>query len=132
MSKLTRRELAQYVADRLAAGKQDIIEELAAYLIESRRTREVGLIVRDVESALAHHGIVVAHVSSAHSLTNATRASLESLLQQTFGGETSRVELHVEETIEPTLLGGVKVTAADKELDASVQRRLQQLRSVKV
>lgn len=128
MSKLTRRELAEYVATQLVAGKQSVVEELAAYLVESRRTREVGLIVRDVESALARHGVVVAHVSSAHPLDAPTRTSIEVLLKQTFGAQ----ELHFEEMVEPVLLGGVKVTAADKELDATSRRRLQQLKSVKV
>jgi F-type H+-transporting ATPase subunit delta len=128
MTKLTRRELAEYVAAQLVSGKQSVVEELAAYLVESGRTREVNLVVRDIESALARRGVLVAHVASAHPLSDTTRSSLESLLKQTFGAG----QLHLEENIEPSLLGGVTVIAADKELDASARRRLQQLRSVKV
>lgn len=120
--------MAEYVATQLMTGKDTVIEELAAYLVESRRTREVGLVVRDIESALARHGVVVAHVASAHALDDSTRGSLEQLLKQTFSAEM----LYLEETVEPSLLGGVKVAAADKELDTSARRRLQQLRSVKV
>ena len=132
MSKLTRRALAEYVAAQLIAGKQAVVEELAAYLVQTRRTREVGLVVRDIESALARHGVVVAHVASAHALDESARRSIERLLGSTFGDNSSRLDIHLEEIIEPALLGGVMVTAADKELDASVKRRLQQLRSVKV
>lgn len=128
MTKLTRRELADYAAAQLQAGNGAVIEELAAYLIESRRTREAGLIVRDIESALARRGIVIAHVSSAHALDASSRSSLEAVLKQTFGATS----LQLKERVEPALLGGVKVLAADKELDASARRRLQQLRSVKV
>ena len=128
MTKLTRRELADYVATQLQAGNGTVVEELAAYLIESRRTREAGLIVRDIESALARRGIVVAHVSSAHTLDASSRSSLEAVLKQTFGATS----LQLKERVEPALLGGVKVIAADKELDASARRRLQQLKSVKV
>lgn len=128
MTRLTRRELADYIAAQLQAGNGAVIEELAAYLIESRRTREAGLIVRDIESALARRGIIVAHVSSAHTLDASSRLSLEAVLKQTFGATS----LQLKERVEPALLGGVKVLAADKELDASARRRLQQLRSVKV
>lgn len=128
MTKLTRRELAEYVAVQLKAGNSRVIEELAAYLVESRRTREAGLVIRDIESALARHGIIVAHVASAHALDASTRSSVEGLLRQAFSAES----LHLEERVEPGLLGGVTVSAADKELDASARRRLQQLRSVKV
>ena len=51
-SRLSRRRLAVYIADGLVSGtpsKATLIEQLAGYLIESRRTKELGLIVRDIE-----------------------------------------------------------------------------------
>lgn len=128
MKKLTRRELADYTADQLVAGNQHVVEELAAYLVESRRTREARLVVRDVESALARRGVVVAHVGVARPLESSARAALEEVLRQTFDAR----QLHLDETIQPELLGGIKVAAADMELDSTARRRLNQLKAVKV
>lgn len=128
MTTLTRRTLAEYVSSQLVAGKVEVIDELAAYLVESRRTKEMRLLVRDIESALARRGILVAHVASAHALDEPTRASVRQLLHQHFDADA----LHLQETVTPKLLGGVTVAAADRELDASVKRRIHQLRSVKV
>lgn len=128
MKKLTRRELADYAAEQLVAGRQSILREIAAYLVESHRTHEARLVVRDIESALARRGVVVAHVASAHALDEPEKASVEELLRSAFNAR----QLYLDESVQPELLGGIKVEAADKELDASLRRRLQQLKSVKV
>lgn len=128
MKKLTRRELADYAAEQLVAGRQSILREVAAYLVESHRTHEARLVVRDIESALARRGVVVAHVASAHALDEPEKASVEELLRSAFNAR----QLYLDESVQPELLGGIKVEAADKELDASLRRRLQQLKSVKV
>jgi len=52
-TRLSRRKIAALYADELLAGHKDVVKKLAAYLIESRRERELDLIVRDIEAALA-------------------------------------------------------------------------------
>ena len=47
--RISRRSLTEYVADRLIAGDVVVIEQLAAYLIETRRTKEVDQNLRDIE-----------------------------------------------------------------------------------
>lgn len=128
MKKLTRRELADYAAEQLAAGNNRVVDEVAAYLLMAHRTREVELLVRDIESALARRGVLVAHVTSARALGESAKASLEDLLTRTFDAR----QLHLDETVQPELLGGIKVAAADQELDTTIRRRLNQLKSVKV
>lgn len=128
MKKLTRRELADYAAGQLATGNNRVVDEIAAYLLTAHRTREVELLVRDIESALARRGVLVAHVTSARALGESAKASLEDLLTRTFDAR----QLHLDEAVQPELLGGIKVAAADQELDTTIRRRLNQLKSVKV
>ena len=66
--RISRRSLAEYIADRLVAGDTTVIEQLAAYLIETRRTKQVDLYVSDIEYALIDRGVVIADVTSAHHL----------------------------------------------------------------
>jgi F0F1-type ATP synthase delta subunit len=74
-TRLSRRKIAAYAADKLAAGaaSKKVLSEVAAYLIEMRRTREIDLLVRDIEDALEVRGIVVADVTSAYPLTEALK-----------------------------------------------------------
>ena len=50
---VSRRKLADLVADRLLSGDTDVITQLAAYLVDTHQTRRVGVLVRDIETAMA-------------------------------------------------------------------------------
>ena len=127
-TKLSRRKISEYYADQLLAGDKNVAKQLAAYLIETRRLREVELITRDIEDALARKGVVVAEVESAHNLTDATRSALTSYLKQ--ATQASRVQL--KESVQPELLGGVRLTVPGAEMDASIKRKIMKLRAAKV
>lgn len=128
MKRLTRREIADYATREILAGRHDVINEVAAYLLDSHRVREAGLVVRDIENTLARQGIVVARVSSAYNIDLSTKTLLDELLRKTFTVN----EMHLSERIQPELLGGVKVEVASKELDITMRRRINQLKSMKV
>ena len=68
--KISRRKLALYVADAVEAKQKlgSVLAEVAAYLVETKRTREAELLVRAVEDELAVRGVVIAHVVTARPL----------------------------------------------------------------
>ena len=72
MTHLSRRKLALHIANRLERGDESNVamKELAAYLIDSGRTREAELVIRDIEAALANAGSVYATVTAARSLSD--------------------------------------------------------------
>lgn len=127
-ARLSRRAISRYVATRLAAGDGDALSQLAAYLIETRRTREADLLVRDVESALQQLGIVVADVTTARSLT----AELEKQLTQLITAATGASQVHVRTQLDESLIGGVHVQTPGAEYDASVRRQITKLQAMKV
>jgi F-type H+-transporting ATPase subunit delta len=120
-SRISRKKLADYVAERLAKGDKPgaAIKELAAFLIDTRRIREVELIARDIESALARRGIVVADVTSAFPLTEALKDDIKKLV----GGK----KLVLRETVDPSVLGGIRLTTPEERLDATLKRKIQGL-----
>lgn len=126
--RISRRTLAEYIADRLIDGDATVIEQLAGYLIESRRTKEVDMYVYDIEYALSRRGIVVADVTSARELANETKTLIKQFLADTYQADTTELR----QTIDPTLIGGVKVRTADTEYDATVRRKLTTLQKMKV
>lgn len=119
---LSRRKLARYAADELLHGNAQVLDEIAALLVAQKRQRESGMLVRDIQAELAARGVMVATVETAHELTEAARQAIIQLLQY-----DGRIEL--KEMVRPELLGGVRITTPTQEMDASVLRKLTDLRT---
>ena len=150
--RVSRRTLARYAAERLLDGDAKVVDELAALLVSEGRQRELELLVRDIESAMAERGTVVATVESARALDAATRRTIEELLGSavTRGRSAARVSdaetrsearaprasraprIHLREVVRPELIGGVKVTTPTQAMDATIAKKLHTLRAKKI
>ena len=123
--KISRRKLAEYAVNAYETGELSaVLQEIAAYLIESRRLREAELVVRAIEDELAARGTVVARVATAHPLTS----ELEAAITQLVGAK----EITIAEAVDPGLIGGVRIETPGKLLDATIKRKLLALRQAKV
>ena len=122
--RLSRRALATFVAKELLAGNDQIIDWLAALLIEERREREADLLVRDIESILADSGQMIVQVDTARLLDAATKQEIESMFDQH--------EVHIKETVRPELIGGVKITTPTQSLDRTIAKKLEMLRTAEI
>ena len=72
MNKISRRALAYYATEQLAASKSAsaVAKDLAATLVESGRTNEVEFLLSDIAAQLEERGeLAVATVTSATKLT---------------------------------------------------------------
>lgn len=125
--KLSRRKIASLWADELIAGR-DITARIAAYLVEEKRVDEAGLIVRDTEAALAARGVVIADITSANDLSTESRAAIDAFLKIKMNAET----VAFRQSVDPTVIGGVRIETAGSQLDATLQKRLNQLKASKV
>lgn len=125
--RLSRRKIAGYIAQQLAAdgAVEQLVQQLAAFLIDSRRTNEVSLVVRDIEYELTKQGIVLARATSAFNLTEATRLAVTKLIEDKTGAQ--QVQLH--QFIDPSVIGGVKIDLPGSQLDATIARKLTLLRT---
>ena len=121
--RIARRKIAAFIADKLIAGApvDKAVKEAAAYLIETKRTGERELLVRDIEDILAEKGIVVADVTSAHPLSGALRTEISALI--------GAKELHLRESIDSAVLGGVRIATPGARFDGTVQRKINALRA---
>ncbi len=124
-NKLSRRKLALYVTNAVRNGRvpQQALSEVAAYLVDTGRTRETELLARAIEDELADQGIVVAIVTSARPLDETLRTAIKQQIDAT------TVEL--KEVVDPAVLGGVRVDMPGQRLDATLARKLTMLRSAK-
>jgi len=126
--KLSRRLVAAYCADQLLAGNDDVIMQLAAFLLDTKRTRELELVARDIEDALQARGVVVADVASARQLSPAAQAVVTAFIKKSTAAK--RVELRSD--VDERLLGGLKLNLPGQELDSTILHRLTQLKANKV
>lgn len=120
-TRISRRKLAVYVAEQLAAGSSGAIDELAALLATERRVDEVDLIVRDIETELASRGVLVATVETAEGLDIKSKQAIIDFL----GGEVT-----LREVVKPELIGGVRIETPTMELDETVAKKLQTLKAL--
>jgi F-type H+-transporting ATPase subunit delta len=75
----------------------------------------------------AHESMADADVVSAFPMSDAQLSSLMSVLEKKFGRK-----LNPTVTIDPQLIGGVRVTVGDEVLDHSVSARLEQMHTALV
>lgn len=127
-ARMSRRKIAAYYADQLVAGNKHIAKELAAFLVETRRVREVELVIRDIEAALSERGILLADIASSRKLSADATKEIQNYLKKTTNAKT----IHLRETVNPDLLGGVRIAVPGHELDASLRARLNQLKASKI
>lgn len=162
MARTLRRKLAQHAAERLLAGDAAVIDELAALIIAERREREIDLLVQDIEAELAERGTVVATVESARALDAATKDEIKRLLLSNSGmeslasvegrsaarasrkdarsearapetdGSGQSVNVLLRESIDQALIGGFKLRTPTATLDATIAKKLNDLRAKKI
>lgn len=123
MSMVTRKDIARVVAVQLAAGKSSktIAKQLAHYLVTERRSGELEAIIRDVQSIREEkEGITEATVTSAFPLATQTKTHIKKLLP----GKT----VIMNETLDPDVIGGVRIEAGSVLIDATLKRQLEQLK----
>lgn len=125
---LSRRLLAKHIAGKLAAGGShaDIMQQLAAYIVDHRLENDSERIINDIRLQLAELGTTSAEIITARPLTDDLRKQLETyVLAMTNASSVSLLE-----RVDPTIKGGVIIETPDKRYDASVATKLKQLRNV--
>ena len=132
MERTLRRKLARYAAERLLAGDATVIDELAALIISERREREIDLLVQDIEAELAEHGTIVATVESARALDLATKDEIKNLLSSKTNASDQDVKVLLRESIDQALIGGFKLRTPTATLDATIAKKLNDLRAKKI
>jgi len=126
--RVSRRILASVIGEELLKGapQSQVIKNLAAYLLENNRTKEVDLILADVESYLAKRGHVVANLESAFKPSEASITSMKSMIKR----QTDARHITIKSKIMPSLIGGARVNFAGLELDNTVARKLKMLTTI--
>lgn len=118
--KLQAAAIARFVidvaGDKLTAEQRNFV----TVLVENHRFTVLPEI-RDLFNALKdqHEAVSEAHIVSAFTLDDATLAKLTADLEQKLGGK-----VRAQVSIDPELIGGVRIAVGDQVIDASVRGKL--------
>lgn len=125
--RITRTDIAKaFVREADKKSVTQAVTELAALLLENRMHDQVEELVLDIAKEYQEqHGVVEAEVLSAHILSTQLKQQLKDQVKKTTGAK--KVILH--EVVDPTLLGGMVLTAPDMELDTSLKTKLAKLKA---
>ncbi len=117
----TAQKAARAVLVEQGFGK--IVQDFVGVVISNRRQGALRAIVRAFAALVAHkRGVVVAHVQSAHALSDVQVQQLRArLIEAGFGN----VDIHTH--TDPSLLGGLVVRIGARLFDSSLKSRLQRL-----
>ena len=127
MSIVSNAAIARALLADIANGTSmtDATSSLAAYLIEERRVNDTSAIVRDVErQLLVSKGELYVRATTATPLNSEMKDQIRAM----FGSAEGVKKVIIEETIDKTVIGGVRCETAEKRLDLTVHRQLQRLK----
>ncbi len=127
--KQARTKIAQVIADRtLKKGvSKQLSREVAAYLLSERRVNELDSVLRDVQADWAEDGYVEVLASSAHALTDVTKADITKQVKELY---PVAQQIIVTEVHDPAIIGGVRLSVANRQLDLSVEAKLNRFRQL--
>lgn len=120
---VTHAALADTIAALVKLPLTGEAKNFIAMLIENRRMTllpEIGAQFMVLKNA--QEGAADAHIQSAFEMSQAQVAELTTSLEKKFGRK-----LNPSVTVDPALIGGVRVVVGDEVLDTSVRARLQQM-----
>ena len=129
MNKISRRSLARWAADQLIADRPlpAIAEHLAAVLTQAKTTDQAGFLISDITWELEQRQILaVGKVTSANLLSRQLAAVLKAHIQKITGAK----DVILEEQIDKSVIGGIRIETAGQSWDQTVAHKLAELREV--
>ena len=123
MSGLSRRQLARYAADQLLdkVPAKIVMSEMAAILIQTRRSGQAELLASDIAWELEGRGkVATAQVISAHQLSDTLRSQITSFVKK----QAKVDEVIIDSTIDSSVIGGVRIETAAHGWDQTIKRQL--------
>ena len=121
--KVPRHILAEAIAQRTlrVSDVKALAREIAAYLLEERRTAELESVLRDIMQYRTDHGVLEAEVVTAHDVSQTVLTEVKQLLQAAYPKSKA---VHVGSRQDQGVIGGIRVDMANEQLDMTVQRKI--------
>jgi F0F1-type ATP synthase delta subunit len=128
MSSSHRKQLARAIDSKLQAESLEVVaSQLAAYVTENKSKNDLSSLLRDVMALRASRGELELNVTTAHELDLSQRASIDTFIKKQFKKFESYI---VNYSVDPKIIGGFKIETSDKELDYTVESKINKFKSI--
>ncbi len=129
MVKTSRKDLAQTIATHTLQGgeNKNYARQVANLLLSERRTGELDSILRDVQADWTEKGFVEVIVTSAHPLASDIKEEIRREIKALY---PTAKKVIVTEAHDPDVIGGVRVSLPNRQLDFSVEAKLNKLKGL--
>ena len=112
------------LAEKLVPGSSDAAKVLIRQAVTAPRgLRPTALVTRFLELVAGRQQRWIAEVRTSRPLTDEQRSRLQASLNALYGRE-----LKINATVDPSIVGGIRVTVGDEVVDSTVVTRLSELR----
>lgn len=101
--------------------------ELAAYILDNRMTGDLDSLMRDVQADWAKTGHLEVLAASAHPLTDSIKNEIK---RQVKSLEPSAKTIIITEVYDEEVIGGVRISLPERQLDLSVEAKLNKFKSL--
>jgi F0F1-type ATP synthase delta subunit len=127
--KSPRTRIASTIADRTLSNgvSKEYSREVAAYLLAEGRVGELDSLLRDVQVDWAASGYVEVLAASAFPLSADTKADITRQVKPLY---PNAEQIIITELHDPDVLGGVRLSVANQQLDLSVEAKLNKFKQL--
>jgi F0F1-type ATP synthase delta subunit len=127
--KTPRTRIAHTIADKTLKGgsTKRLSREIAAYLLAERRVSELDSVLRDVQADWAEAGHVEVIATSAHPLTASVKVDITKQIKALY---PAAKRIIVTEAHDAEIIGGVRLSLANQQLDLSVEAKLNKFKQL--
>jgi F-type H+-transporting ATPase subunit O len=129
--KASRSHIASIIAeDSLKKGfSESEAQSIAAYLMTTKRTTELDSLLRDIRDTWAKHGFVEVTATSAYPLSEKTQQDVTAEVRKLY---PDAKHIEIVETLDKSVVGGVRIEFANRQLDLSIQNELNKFKTLAV
>lgn len=123
-------QVARAIAKRTTMAGFDekaFAREVAAYLLDTGRTGQLNSLARDMVKERVSDGIVEVTAVSARALSDAVRADIRAQVERLYPNATKTI---INERLDASVVGGVRLEFPEQQLDLSVRNRLNRFKAL--
>jgi F0F1-type ATP synthase delta subunit len=127
--KTPRTTISRTISDKTLSGMDSarLSQEVAAFLLSEGRVSELDSILRDVQADRAEAGYVEVIAASAHSLSAPARTDIAKQVRRLYPFAKRVI---ISEVRDAEVLGGVRLSFANQQLDLSVEAKLNKFKQL--
>lgn len=126
--KQPRSKIAEVIAGRSKQVDSKLLaKDVAAYLMSVKRTNDLDSLMRDIQQLRADQGIIEVNALASHELSSNSISEIKTKIKKYYPEAKTII---VNPIIDKEIIGGVRLSLANEQLDLSVRSKLNKFKQL--